>query len=1170
MRLNDRIAWRLVVGVYLVVFGAILVAARGLPYPLDNNESFSSLWHARNLHNIPWSLTKGLPDEVAAWHAAASPFIHTHQGDFPRIFAYLIYLLGARTIQSQIIIATFTVGVLTMWFAYRFLRGFGPPLFAAITCLVMITNYALFAQWQANTYRIWYGFLFFSSVLWVQTLGKRRHPIWLLAGILNFASLFYGEYVFAAFVALTSGFYALLLYARQWRVLLRAWLGVVLGCALAAGTLLTQLTFYMGWANILRDVHYVLSARNMAFDPKFADEANQFYFAHHIVFYANYVDAGPLRNARIFMAALFGLHFQYYDPWIALSCLIVLTGCLLGICSRRGPGISSAQEPSRRFPWLAVPSGLILLGVTWFMLHSLDWWADDGIAANWQLFSGLPAMGWLGATIFGLCALLGLAIAVFGPDRVIGRDFRLSGIFGLSLSAILGYIVVYYIFTGYINSGYLNRQAPFLVFWTDILVGSSIYFILEAASSLWPRHRTPWMMAGWALVAVIGVRWLALQSFYVHLVPPTNYSFLRILGRPPFRGETFAVNTYSPPIADQTRAWAYDDSTIYSGQLTLGPAGFRIPRDTHYVWFADAATNPSYLKPTFGLLISQPSNFKVALDHSIKLRVGPRPAVAFSDSGAVERSLDSQQAFLKFQFMGSDGDSYSIFRFDWDYPPFLRIADPALYREVAGLSLRQRVTLSEGAAERFKRWLVEIEPLSPPAVSPGEPARPLLAEASIDDHPIFSDAQLAAPGPLSSLVIGSRLRLRLQEGPRQGKVRVRINELSWDYDLQQAGPGEKVISLVWTRPYGKHTVIPNFPPGIYVRTTLSGTTGQPTAEVAYRYAQQDRNPEELTTLRIYHQRPSGQVTLADAITFLGPQGFPVRLDEFRRLNPDTLAEHARIAAAGDGRTFEQWLAEHLAANPGDLRRAGIVQEALGLSPLPPGDDTPVVRHIPLPAISDGSLQISVAPGTRTKVGPEYFGLPFSLPRSRAEAGIQPQVVRMATPRASTGELPYGDMKIRLRFPSGKTGQAEPIVATGIEEGGDFVYVIYPDATHIRLGFDHWFSGGPLTPPIAINYARDHELEISMGSLSPLPEDAVFVGVPSAMISQLKTRVTVTFDGTKVIDAPTESYASSPQEVTVGHNLIKGTTSNPLFTGKILSSSYIWPELGEPALPPPRH
>ena len=80
---------------YVLFFGYLLFETDFLPYVLDGNESFSAFWHARNLYEYGLSKSFGLADESFAFHEAAHPYVHTHQGNFPRVFAFLIYALGA-------------------------------------------------------------------------------------------------------------------------------------------------------------------------------------------------------------------------------------------------------------------------------------------------------------------------------------------------------------------------------------------------------------------------------------------------------------------------------------------------------------------------------------------------------------------------------------------------------------------------------------------------------------------------------------------------------------------------------------------------------------------------------------------------------------------------------------------------------------------------------------------------------------------------------------------------------------------------------------------------------------------------------------------------------------------------------------------------------------------
>jgi hypothetical protein len=311
----SRRAWFLVLGVYVGLYSFLLWRTDGYPYVYDNNESYSSLWHARSLYENGVAHTKGLTDEVFSTAPAASPYVHTHQGNWPRLYTFILYALGCHGIASQIWITTFTVGLAGLYFAFRFLAGLTNHRYAAIACLVMMTNYLLFTQWQVSLYNVWHLFFFFSSLLCVRALGRPSHPWrWRTLALLNFAACFYWEYVFTAFVMALCGLYALLLYWRQPRVYLRIWLLVAAGAALAAGVLLTQLTAYMGWANVLEDVRLTLTARNTASDQAMLERVTSFYRDNKIIFWHNFVDAVPLRTIEAFFGSLIEHHAQYYSP----------------------------------------------------------------------------------------------------------------------------------------------------------------------------------------------------------------------------------------------------------------------------------------------------------------------------------------------------------------------------------------------------------------------------------------------------------------------------------------------------------------------------------------------------------------------------------------------------------------------------------------------------------------------------------------------------------------------------------------------------------------------------------------------------------------------------------------------------------------------------------------
>ncbi len=114
-----------VVAAFIAVSTALFVMGDGIPYVMDNNETFSSLNHALQPVEFDFFKSYGLADEAASPYPAAHPVVHSHQGNFPRLFAFLIYVLGARSAESQILVTTLTIGVASVLMAYAFFDGWG-------------------------------------------------------------------------------------------------------------------------------------------------------------------------------------------------------------------------------------------------------------------------------------------------------------------------------------------------------------------------------------------------------------------------------------------------------------------------------------------------------------------------------------------------------------------------------------------------------------------------------------------------------------------------------------------------------------------------------------------------------------------------------------------------------------------------------------------------------------------------------------------------------------------------------------------------------------------------------------------------------------------------------------------------------------------------------------
>ena len=309
---------------YAVVFGWLLVSTDFLPYVMDNNESFSSYWHATNLAQFDFFKSYGLTDEAYGFSAAAHPYVYTHQGNFPRLFNFLIYTLGAHSTESQIAVTTFTIGAAAIFMAYHFFCKIANPLFALVCCLLLITDYVLVAQWQVVTYRVWHMFFVFSSMLCVHRMAEGQR-FWALVTVINFACLFYYEFVFVAFVSLFSALYAAFLCRHKLRRALGFWVLQGTGGAIALMILALQLYLYLGWDDFKMDAYLTFVARNHFQDSAaLLQRMQEFFDSRNIVFWYNLADGTKLRTIGYFFASLLYFEFQVHTPFLSTLCLIAL------------------------------------------------------------------------------------------------------------------------------------------------------------------------------------------------------------------------------------------------------------------------------------------------------------------------------------------------------------------------------------------------------------------------------------------------------------------------------------------------------------------------------------------------------------------------------------------------------------------------------------------------------------------------------------------------------------------------------------------------------------------------------------------------------------------------------------------------------------------------------
>jgi hypothetical protein len=152
----------------------------------------------------------------------------------------------------------------------------------------------------------------------------------------------------------------------------------------------------------------------------------------------------------------------------------------------------------------------------------------------------------------------------------------------------------------------------------------------------------------------------------------------------------------------------------------------------------------------------------------------------------------------------------------------------------------------------------------------------------------------------------------------------------------------------------------------------------------------------------------------------------------------------------------------------------------------------------------------------------------------------------------------GPIQLTLRFPTGRPGRNDPLLVTGRTGAGDVVYVQYVDDRHIRIGYDHWNVGGPLSAPIAVDFSADHTIELSLGSLYPAQGAPAWGSVPPARQSQLLGHVSVKLDGRPVISLAQVAYRAAASEIAAAANPIGASTCDPAFTGELVEERRLDP------------
>lgn len=1218
---REWLAWGVFVLAFTVVVGTLLVRSHGLPYGLDNNESFSNITHARAIANYGVIKSLGLTDETAATHQGASPYIHSHQGNFPRFFAFCLYFLGAKSIERQIWLTTFSIGLSAFWFAFAYLARRTNPVFALLACLVLLADYLLVMQWHVNTYRVWHAWFFFA-VLWFIDRGDQPRSRWrTFFGILLFAALFYWEYVFGFFLGILAALYSCLVHWRSPRLWLRLWGVEIIGGVFAIVVLLTQLTLYMGWSNVLLDIQYTLQARNSVESQVLTRRITDFYDKYHVLFWPNYADASSLRHASRLVDSFLHDHLQYYTPPLVMLMLWIGGGWLVGLLDGRRPGTATRKPfipPALTgvVNWLLVcglgyaitrpyfktdslTTGFIFLasaallslaalvlrktGFRWSQLSPIR------LAGLWLLFAGIygvcsihfahegmfadiwdASTGITGSAIMAVSAagmVLAATLGVAGAQRLLGPTPRenLSGMVPLFVATLVGYIPTYWIFAGYLFSGYLYRQAPFLVFTTDLALTLVIYVSGRvgwmsaarlravcssdrgrAGESRLPRiGRTLAALGGVTLAVLVGgvacFGWIQVQRNYTRLVPIDSHVYFQDLAKAPFKGRSFAVNTYASPVSVQTGSWAMMEPVFFTGRITLTPRGYEAARENTYKWFADRETNPAYLKPEFAI-VQRPGGWS-DISYSYQSRQDQQlRKFNLRDVALIGRAALPFTRFLHPKIVAiddSERQSFAIVEMDWDYPAYLA----ALRRDLSPLFKFGRASLDAMGTSGEADWRIRVDamrlkegqhitlhciqtPLQTvdlPSILVKDPAWAVVPGSGALRTTTF-------PAVLAVEANGPTLDLEFQKGPEGGHVHVRVNEVEAVLDLYARSPTIEICHFESRTGEDGAVTMPRTVPGQFAAVDIHDHT----ATLTYAYRHQEGAPEAQTLVNVYRQNDDGLWQLQREFELLGKELRPVDSFMFRMENPDTLIEYRRSVGHDDTRSFPEWLIGHLAANPSESTRAGL--QPIWDGTMTATGDARIVR-LQLPKELDGTLRIGVLPGTGRKLGPEYFSNPFSV--------AEPNAV-------------FGLVRMRLRLPGEAGSDRQPLLVCGSAVSGSLVYLQYVAANRICIGINAGRHGVLVSPPFDIDPQSEQTLEISHGSLYPLPDHPKMQTLNQAVQASLRRFVRIVWNNEPVIEADLPLPPINYRAVKFGQSTGFPETAGR-FAGEILSVERHWPE-----------
>lgn len=194
-------------------------------------------------------------------------------------------------------------------------------------------------------------------------------------------------------------------------------------------------------------------------------------------------------------------------------------------------------------------------------------------------------------------------------------------------------------------------------------------------------------------------------------------------------------------------------------------------------------------------------------------------------------------------------------------------------------------------------------------------------------------------------------------------------------------------------------------------------------------------------------------------------------------------------------------------------------------------------------------------GVRSSVvGPQFQGRIV-----RVESWDKPMLLPL-----SQVERGQGPLRLLLRLPAFSGVRSEPLLVTGETGAADALYVEYVDEHHVRFGYDHWGRGGPVSPPLHVDYAAINTVELSLGSLYPPINDAAWGNTPTYARTAAGHRIVLRLNGTTALSIEGTCHPAKPDQTKIGRNQVGLSTCTQDFTGEFVGAERLpfdYPALG---------